>query len=490
MTNLSTALSQALSGLRVSSGQSAIVARNISRAGEDGYTRKYAGLTTDINGSARISSINRNAEKRLNDVLNASISSSESQKLLLGALEQLQQTVGDVEDDSSIAWGINELQNKLKLLEGNPANSALASGVVSNAAGIIDSLHAATGIVQAVRSEADSGLKLSVTNINSLLGQLQEVNTYIRRAPQFVETYVDALDKRDTILQSLSSEIGIRTIQQTDNGIAVYTDGGVTLFNQTARNVSFAPASSLAPSAPGNTVYADGVAIAGSGAQMPPTKGKIATYVDIRDNVSVTYQKQLDETARGLIVAFAENDQSSSPTFPTATGLFSYFGAPATPVGAIVVDGLANSISVNSAYDPVKGGNPMLIRDGGANGANYVYNFQGSPGYQDRIRDLIGSLDASMQFSADTQLTTTASLKNFTQSSAGWVEGLRSEASSKSEYLSSVTARAKEALSSATGVNVDDEMTEMLNLERSYQASAKVITIIDQMFSALLQAVR
>ncbi|NJM28728.1 MAG: hypothetical protein HC855_00065 [Rhizobiales bacterium] len=39
-------------------------------------------------------------------------------------------------------------------------------------------------------------------------------------------------------------------------------------------------------------------------------------------------------------------------------------------------------------------------------------------------------------------------------------------------------------------MNIDDEMAEMLNLERSYQASAKVITIIDQMFASLIASVR
>ena len=490
MSNLSTALSQALSGLRTSSGQSAIAARNISRAGEEGYTRKYAGLTTDIDGSARIGSINRNAEKRLNDVLNSSISSSDAQKVHLQALEQLQQTIGDVQDDTSIAWGINELQNKLKLFEGNPANGGLAAGVVSNAIGLVDSLHVASNTVQEVRVQADSGLKDSVANINTLLGQLQEINTYIRRAPESDEPYVEALDKRDAILQKLSSEIGIRTIPQADNGIAVFTDGGVTLFNLTVRNVTFVPAAGLEPTVSGNAVYADGVAIAGPGAQMPPTKGKIAAYVGIRDSVAVTYQSQLDEIARGLVIKFSEHDQSAFPVLPPATGLFSYSGAPAVPTVPGSASGLAANIAVSAAYDPSRGGNPMLIRDGGRNGASYLYNAQNSLGYQDRIGGLIADLDQPMQFSPGSQLVALASVKQFAQGSAGWIEGLRSEASSKSEYLSAVTARAKEALSNATGVNVDEEMTEMLNLERSYQASAKVINIIDQMFSALLQAVR
>jgi flagellar hook-associated protein 1 FlgK len=43
-------------------------------------------------------------------------------------------------------------------------------------------------------------------------------------------------------------------------------------------------------------------------------------------------------------------------------------------------------------------------------------------------------------------------------------------------------------LSNATGVNLDAEMTNMLNLENSYASSAKLLTTVTSMFSALLQA--
>jgi len=42
------------------------------------------------------------------------------------------------------------------------------------------------------------------------------------------------------------------------------------------------------------------------------------------------------------------------------------------------------------------------------------------------------------------------------------------------------------ALSNATGVNLDNEMSQMLDLENSYSATAKLISTIDTMFSTLL----
>jgi flagellar hook-associated protein 1 FlgK len=223
---------------------------------------------------------------------------------------------------------------------------------------------------------------------------------------------------------------------------------------------------------------------------MPPTVGKIAANTEIRDQLASVYQSQLDEIARGLVVLFAEKDASASPSLPDATGLFSYSGSPAVPAAAVVIPGLARSISLNAAFDPASGGNPMLIRDGGANGAAYRSNATNAPSFQDRITALISALDSTMSFAPGTGLPETASVKSLAQSSAGWVESLRAEASRKSEFLNALTTKSREALSRAIGVNMDDEMAELLNLERSYQASAKVIGIVNEMFNSLFEAVR
>ena len=48
----------------------------------------------------------------------------------------------------------------------------------------------------------------------------------------------------------------------------------------------------------------------------------------------------------------------------------------------------------------------------------------------------------------------------------------------------------EDAISNASGVNIDTEMASMLDLEHSYKASAQIISAIDAMLNELLQAVR
>jgi flagellar hook-associated protein 1 FlgK len=71
-----------------------------------------------------------------------------------------------------------------------------------------------------------------------------------------------------------------------------------------------------------------------------------------------------------------------------------------------------------------------------------------------------------------------------------WLQAVRKSATAEADYKSTLKDQASSALSRITGVNLDEEMTLMLDLERSYQASAKIMATIDSMLGSLMQAVR
>jgi flagellar hook-associated protein 1 FlgK len=45
-------------------------------------------------------------------------------------------------------------------------------------------------------------------------------------------------------------------------------------------------------------------------------------------------------------------------------------------------------------------------------------------------------------------------------------------------------------LSNATGVNLDDELTRLLQIENSYRATTKTISAVDSLYQSLFEAVR
>jgi flagellar hook-associated protein 1 len=397
--------------------------------------------------------------------------------------------VDDPELDQSPTAQLNALKKALQQYANAPDNTTLAQAAVASAKDMATALNQATQTVQSVREGADADMNTSVQNINQLLSQFQSVNTAIVKGTISGDDVTDYLDQRDSIVSKLSQELGVTMSIRPNGDAALYADSGVVLFDKTARAVSFSPTNAYTAGTTGNAVYIDGVPVTGANSVMPLKSGKLAGLAELRDNATVTYQSQLDEVARGLVDAFKEVDQSGA-ALPDVPGLFTYPGAPAMPASATVSVGLAGLISVAASVDPVQGGNPNLLRDGAISGnAAYQYNTAGNAGYSTRLQQLIGNMDASQPFDATTQGKPNGSLIDFASSSASWIESQRTAANDNVTYQNTLLDRSTAALSNVNGVNMDDEMSLMLQVERTYSASSKIISTVDEMLQSLLAAV-
>jgi flagellar hook-associated protein 1 FlgK len=72
------------------------------------------------------------------------------------------------------------------------------------------------------------------------------------------------------------------------------------------------------------------------------------------------------------------------------------------------------------------------------------------------------------------------------------IEGIGSDTQNANSQLTaqtSVADQAQQALQSVTGVNTDAQLTALMNFQASYQASAKVVSVIDATMQSLLTAV-
>ena len=490
MYGLSSAINSALSGILTTSSQTAVVSRNVTRAGEEGYSRKTALVTSDSVGNPRTIGVSRFADLRLTEKANQSLSTVSYEKTLADALLRLSETVGDVEDDGSVAWGLGRLQTALSDFSGDPSSTAFANEAFASARDLATSIRSAADVIAEVRGEADAAIGVSVQKINSLLASIQELNSNIAAKAPGDPMATELMDQRDGLVKQLSSEIGVRVINRPDNSIAIFADNGAVLFDVVPRSVTFTPAQPFTATSTGNSLRIDGIDVTGPGSPMPLKSGALAAQFQVRDSLASTYSIQMDEIARSLVTLFAETDQGAPPSLPAATGLFTYSGSPAVPPSGIHVPGLASELGVSAAFDVSQGGNPFLIRDGGSNGAAYLQNTAGLTGFQDRIDLLLASMEAGFSFAASAQIGSNVSIQAFADSSAGWVEGKRQENSRNLNFADATQQRASEALSRKTGVNIDEEMSILLNLEKSYQASARIMTSVDAMFNSLLEAVR
>jgi flagellar hook-associated protein 1 FlgK len=483
--SLSVAYNTARSSLQASQSQMAVVSRNTSGASDPNYSRKIAALTT-TGGYARITVLRASDQALLTKMLETT-SDSATQKALLEGLQKLSQTVGDTELNQSPAARVGALNSALQQYANAPDNPVLAQAFVKVATDLADTLNRATATIQSVRLEADGGMAGSVARINDLLSKFEKANQQVVSGSALGADVSDAMDTRDGLIAQLSEEIGITVVPRAGNDIALYTDSGVPLFERTARPVTFSPTTVYGPATTGGDVFIDGIRVTGPGALMPLNSGNLVGLARLRDDVAVTYQTQLDELARGLIQTFSESDQSGAAK-PDMPGVFTFAGATGIPVMPASA-GLAGLIRVNDAIDPTKGGKFENIRDGGINGAGYAYNPDGNASFSERLYALTEGMIAQRPFDPTLGFGPTASLQSFASLSGSWLEATRQSASQSVDYQTTLLGHASEALSNATDVNMDDETALMLQLEKSYSASAKLLSVIDQMLKTLLSVV-
>ncbi|MFM9856883.1 flagellar hook-associated protein FlgK [Pseudoxanthobacter sp. M-2] len=480
--SLTAAFHTARSSLQATSTQVSVSGRNVSGANDPQYSRKIATTTTTADGAARIPQVTRAADAPLYTRMLDATSRAAGQQAMLNGLKQLAETVADPQLQQSPAAKIGAFSTAVAQYSNAPDDPLFGQGVVTAGRDLVDTLNSAASAVITVRRDADADMATSVARINNLLGQFSEFNSAVVAGTALGADVTDMLDKRDGVLAALSEELGVTTITRENNDLAIYTDSGVTLFEGRARAVSFNPTHVYLADTVGNAVMIDGVPVTSEAAGMPLRDGRLAGLARLRDDVSLSYQRQLDEVARGVITAFAELDQSGAGG-PALAGIFNDGGATIPDAGTA---GIASRIRLSSAVDPAAGGSVDLIRDGGVNGADYRYNASGSAAYPDRLLALAVATNASQSFAGDTGLASPSSLADFATASVGWLESRRQTATTETEYQTAVLSRASESLSNATGVNLDEEYANQLQLERSYAASAKLISIIDELFKTLL----
>lgn len=480
--SLSSALSIAQSSLLATSKQTSIVSRNVADASNADYARRTAVITSTAPGARSVE-----IQRATNDLLFrqnlGALSAWSGQSALYSGMDQLDLSVNGVDNASSPSTSIANLQQALQLYATTPSNQNLGASVIDAAKQVVRSLNDGTTAIQDFRTQTDGQIATAVDDLNNLLSQFQDANKAVISGTRSGTDVSDALDQRDAILKKIAEYVPVSTFTRGDNDMVITTDG-TTLFETVPRSVSFTPSAGYTAGTPGNTIYIDNVPVsAGTGGNASAT-GKLAGLITLRDNVAATMQSQLDETARGLITAFAE----TAPSLADKTGLFTWSGAPAIPAAGTLVNGLAGSISVNAAMDPSAGGDPTLLRDGGANGAAYIQNTSGSS-YADLLIAYGDRLDQPMAFDTAAGITTTSSVSDYAANSIGWFEGVRQQASTNADAKEALATRTAEALSNDTGVNVDTEMSMLLDLEHTYQASARMMKTVDDMLSALLDAV-
>jgi flagellar hook-associated protein 1 FlgK len=214
------------------------------------------------------------------------------------------------------------------------------------------------------------------------------------------------------------------------------------------------------------------------------TGGKFGGWLDLRDETLPQYRANLDEMA-GTLIQEVNNLHLAGYTLAGGTGMYffeNFQTAPSVPNPGDY-SGAAAYISLSS--DVL--GSPENIAAGGVSGA------PGDNGNALSIAALQtdGSLNIRKWTITDRGQTATSHLHNGTlgdyyQGLIGELGILTEDTNENQDFTQSLLDSLAGVRDSVSGVNLDEELTEMMKVQYAYEAASKVISATDQMLQTLL----
>ena len=310
-----------MSGLRATQASLALVSSNVANAESPGYVRKtlnqITGVTGDFGSSVRINGVNRELDQYLQTQIRTETSGATYADVRSTYLANLQSVYGNPDSTGTIEDAFNNLTTAVQGLSTSPDSASARIGVVNAAQALAQQLNATTQGIQNLRANAETGINDSINVANNALKQIALINNQLQNNGRTDAATASLLDQRDVYIDQISQLMDIRVVTNNLNQVTLFTNSGVQLVGTEPALLSFNPQGTMTP----NTLYDPNplknnvgtITIDfphGGSYDMVATSairsGKLAAYLELRDNSLVKAQAQIDQFSASMSSALSD----------------------------------------------------------------------------------------------------------------------------------------------------------------------------------------
>lgn len=480
--SITSALSNALSGLGAVSRGAEVASSNLANILTEGYAPRSLelGAKSAISG-VTVLGVQRHVDEGLLGDRRLATAETAFAKTQAEFTKTLENEIGASGDQTSLTGRVAAFEASLVEAASRPDQSTRLDAAVEAAAQTANKFNSISDRIHTLRGAADREISQAVTSINTGLQKLQSMNEKIVAAQARGQATAGLMDQRQVLVDHLSDYLPLRQVPRDNGALALFTTGGVTLLDRGAAQFEFSSANVVAPHMTLENGLLSGLSVNGvqidpTGPRSPIRDGKLSGLFSVRDDLSTTAQSRVDALARNLVERFQSSalDQTRPPG---SAGLFTDDGAVFDPLNEV---GISGRLSLNAAVDPTQGGQTERLRDG--------LNATGTDPAGDAA--LLQQLQRAV---SDATNLTSSDLPTAGRSFSGHLANLSSvvgqERLTSDQSLS--FARANEAeltgQEKEMGVDSDAEMQNLLVIEQLYAANAKMIQTLDDMMQTLLR---
>ncbi|MDR0639887.1 MAG: flagellar hook-associated protein FlgK [Spirochaetaceae bacterium] len=203
--------------------------------------------------------------------------------------------------ESSIRSKMDRFWDAWQELAVNPADSAPREAVALRGQTLVDAIHARFNSLKNLSDNVNRDITLTVERVNDLSGQIAGLNTEIQKVRAQGDNPNDLLDRRDLLVDELSSIIDIRVDGRDPDEFMVHTGGNVLIQGGIGRQ--FVVAASGRDDGYGRVMWAHDPLktreIPGGGepyqeVEFTRTKGSLAALIELRDETIASEMQSLD----------------------------------------------------------------------------------------------------------------------------------------------------------------------------------------------------
>ncbi len=448
MANILTSLTSAANSMAVYEQAMEVVQNDTTNATTPGYVRQTLNLVAQpfsldggpaggVSAGEVLSSRDLYAEQNVQTQQSALAYSS-----TLNSNLSVLNPVFDVQSTTGIAGGLNSLFSAFSQLTVTPNDSQMRQSVIAAAQTLGNAFQVTSQGLVSTSASLDQDATNAVKDVNNIVSNIQSLNVQRRQnAGAPIDPGLDA--QMYSNLESLSKYVNFSSIQAADGTMSIFLGGQNALLvgtEQVKLQVSASPAQLSVQDANGNDVSA------------LVTQGSLAANLQARNTLIPSYQTQLNTLATGVADTINNQlalgvDQNGKPGAP----LFTYNAL--APAKTFAVSSTINTQQIAAASAANPGGNDNAIALSQLQSATLIGGFT--------FTQAFGNLSANVGRDI-------------------------SDASNNQTTGQQLLAQAQTLRSNASSVSLDEEATRLIQYQQAYEATSKLITVINDMTQALI----
>ncbi len=369
----------------------------------------------------------------------------------LGYWETVRSTFSQVEvvfnepSDAGLSQLLGRFGNAWQDLANNPQDAAVRASAVEEGENLATAFNRLSQQITTVRRDVNAQVRLKVQEINSLATRIASLNVQITRVQGGGTEPSDLLDQRDLLLDQLHRLTGAVVSDARAGSLSIFV--GSHPLVQAGEAIPIEVAND--PNGLAALTWSD------SGQPVNVNRGELKALLDLRDNVLVDISDNLD-TLAGQFIASVNQIHSAAYSADNTTGLDYFAGT------------VAGDIEVN----------PVLKNDQ----SKVAYAAQ-----QDTPGDGSRAL-AMAQLSQAQVMPNSETVYDFYNSIIARLGVDSRQSETMAENQSILVQHLQQRKESISGVSIDEELTNMLKYQRSFEAAARLVTMIDGVIQRIIES--